>query len=291
MKFKYPLKEYLKLAAPPILFIIIKKILNSNKSKSSVEKRPGTGIIKLTDELFILGNSPTINDLDVAVLLGKDVFVCNDFYKHSSFQYIKENCNVTYFAMDSLKSWENTFPIARKIDLDTVITKYYSEVFSEDYFTFVPIDLHEYLKINNFFPKCKIESYSFNEMNDYFKTKVILKSIDLINLDLALDVRHTPNAMLQFGILNEYAIINLHGLQHSYVKDRFDSVKVVQHFYEETEETYQNMEHRDLTELFLDSHLTFNIYRELNKLAKLLNVKIYDYTIDGCLDMFEKRST
>ena len=82
--------------------------------------------------------------------------------------------------------------------------------------------------------------------------------------------------------LNEYAIINLHGLQHSYVKDRFDSVKVVQHFYEETEETYQNMEHRDLTELFLDSHLTFNIYRELTKLAKLLNVKIC-YTLSKLL--------
>jgi hypothetical protein len=291
LKFNYQFKDYLKLIIPEIIFIILNKIqyLFKAKSNNSFRNLPAREIIKLNNELFILGNSPTINELDVSILLDKDVFLCNDFHKYSKFDYIKENCNVTYFAMDSLKSLQNDIIYHKNLDLKKFILDYYSQIFSEDYITYVPFDLYEYVQINGFFPNCKIEYYEFNNIKNYFKTKLFSNSVDTINLDLALDIRHTPNAMLQYGLLKEYAIINLHGLQHSYVKDRFDSIKVVQHFYQETEETFQNMEHRDLTELFLDSYLTFNVYKELNKLAKLLNVKIYDYTIDGCLDMFEKR--
>ncbi len=290
MKFKYQFKNYLKLIIPEIIFIILNKIqyLFKAKSNNSFGNLLGRELIKLNNELFILGNSPTINELDVSILLDKDVFLCNDFYKHSKFNYIKENCNVTYFAMDSLKSLQNDIIYHKNLDLNFFLLDYYSKIFSEEYITYVPFDVYEYVKTNGLFPKCKIEFYDFNNLKNYFKDKILMKSPNNINLDLALTIRHTPNVMLQYGILKEYIKINLFGLQHSYVKDRFDSITFVPHFYNETEETMQKMEHRDLTELFLDSHLTFKVYKELNNLAKILNIKIVDFTIDGCLDMFEK---
>jgi hypothetical protein len=291
VKLKYNYRDYLKLVIPRIVFIILDKIqyLLKDKSNNDFGNLPGKGIIKLNDELFILGNSPSINELDVSVLFGRDVFLCNDFHKHPKFNYIKENCNVTYFALDSLKSLQNGIIYHKKLDEKKFIMDYYGYIFSENYITVIPIDLYEYLNNNKLFTNCKIEYYEFNSLKNYFKSKLCLQYANIVNLHLALSVRQTPNGMLQYGLLKDYAIINLYGLQHSYVKDRFDSLSRVFHFYIETKEEFQNMEHRDLTELFLDSHLTFKVYKELNKLAKLLNINIYDYTIDGCLDMFEKR--
>jgi hypothetical protein len=269
------------LFCPPLIVIIIKKVLSLK-----VQMKPGrVNINKESNkgELIILGNSPSLKFLDTSFLVNKNIFVCNDFFRHPEFSRLLERNQVTYFAMDSFNSWQKSF--TNREELEKRLYNYHRQIFSTEYTTVIQQDLFDYFSKRKLFVNCRIQPLNLKEISTFLKFQLKEKNI---NLEIALNVRHTPQAMIIQGILGRFENIKLFGLQHSYVRDRFNQISQVNHFYEEQPENIQQMAHRDLTELFLDSHTTFKVYKELNLVAQFFNIEIIDCTVDGCLDMFKK---
>jgi hypothetical protein len=144
------------------------------------------------------------------------------------------------------------------------------------------------------YPDCKFLCFDQRNIKAKIEELFLEKKLE-INEEYIRDgcqIRHTPHLMIQVALLLGYTRIYLFGLDHSYVRDRFNNINYQPHFYDEFDEIIEktgDMTQRSLTELFLDSHLTFKVYRAQNQIANSLGVKIYDCTADGCLDMFEKR--
>jgi hypothetical protein len=245
-------------------------------------------VIKISDDLIILGTSPSLNSIDINILknTGCDIFVCNGIFKMKSFEFLLSQTGVTYFFGANLKTISE-IANDRNMVLDEYILDYFSGL---EFFNGNKIFNNSI--VNYFFQKSFFKNnnfaFSFDKYGKLLNRLLSSKNKD-VDLGLCLNMRHTPHLMLLMGIILGYKNIKLFGLEHSYVRDRFNGINIVNHSYHEESSNKQKMEYRDLTELFLDSHLTFKVYKELNKLSKLLNVNIYDYSIDGCLDMFEKR--
>ena len=276
------LLETFRLFCPPIIIIIFNKIKKGKIGKEALNSKFDLSI-KRKEELILLGNSPSLSILDLSAFVNQHIYFCNDFFRHPEFSKVLDKNNVTYFAMDSYNSWQRNFP--NRHELESEIYKYYSQIFSTKYLTIIPQDLFDYFEKNQLFVDCRIQALNLNDISRLFKSK--LKETT-ITTEVALNVRHTPQAMIIQGIISGFKSIKMFGLQHSYVRDRFNCIGQVNHFYEEDSGCMQQMMHRDLTELFLDSHLTFKVYKELNLAARFFDVEIVDCTADGCLDMFKK---
>jgi hypothetical protein len=244
---------------------------------------------KNSQNLVILGTSPSLNEFDINILKNSDcdIFICNGIFRMEKFKFLIKKPGVTYFFGANLKTIAE-IAVNENKKIDEYILNYFSglELFSGK-------KIFSHSLVNYFYKKSFFinnnYSFSFQKYENIIKKTLLSNEKIDVDLELCLNMRHTPQLMILIGIILGYKNIELYGLQHSYVKDRFEGIESVLHSYSEENSISQNMAHRDLTELFLDSHLTFKVYKELNKLAKILNVNIYDYTIDGCLDMFEKR--
>jgi hypothetical protein len=58
---------------------------------------------KQNQKLILLANGYTLDiNIDLKIVNDKDVFVCNEFFRHSCFNEIVENNNVLFFAMEGL---------------------------------------------------------------------------------------------------------------------------------------------------------------------------------------------
>lgn len=260
--------------------------LNSNKDLIFFFEK----FYRRDDSVHIIGNGPSLRKTDFSKFINGDLFVCNEFHRHDIFPTVKKNIRL-YFQMDDMASLKYLCNLSGS-SLDIFIDKYYNDLFSIEYTTIINNDLHD------FFAKKNINKDLIKPMpTNFFKTKLKTKIYDIsgLNVEIAFQIRHTPHAMIQMAIMLGYKKIYLHGLDHSYVKDRFEGLYYQPHFYEEVNETIKkadkiDMESRDLTSLFLDSYKTFLVYKEIGNLANLLGAKIYDCTVNGCLDMFEKKS-
>jgi hypothetical protein len=284
---------FFKLLIPPI-FLFIYNALSKKKKKNDLEAIDDSYLFSSCMKsgqnkvLHILGNSPTLSQLNINFIEGNDIFVCNHFYKFKEFEKIKTISNVYYFGFEPLKTFKKIAELDGT-DLDVVMSNYFSCFLSEDYYSILPKEVFLYLKNNKKYSKYKILCYSVDAAKKLLTAKLFNKNIDKELIDNILKILQTPHGMLQIALLLGYNEIFLHGLQHSYVRDKLNQINYERHFYEEEEGKKTSFAHLDLAELFYDSFLTFTVYKNLAKLANLLEVKVYDCTKDGDLDMFEKK--
>jgi hypothetical protein len=280
------IKRIIRNITPPLIITTFKTI--KRKTQKSYSKKVNLDIAGFQSfedtEVYILGNSPSLSQVNVEDFFGKTIFVCNHFYKHPKFNQLKEKCKIMYFAQDPIQSHIN-ISTARNLELIEVVCSYFDNFLSESYETIVEKSVYDYFKLNDLYSDCKISFFNYNAIFQYFDGKL---NSDNLNLEKAIKIRHTPNAMITYALIYGFRKIYLHGLQHSYIKDKVERLKLVPHFYEESKVESESMENVDFTQLFLDEYLTFSVYKEQSKLAKQLNVSIYDFTIDGMLDMFNK---
>jgi len=203
---------------------------------------------------------------------------------------VSEKFNLVYFVGDRMQTF---LDYAKKYfnSVEEAICEYFQHKLSTKYSLCCHVSFGEILQKE--FGEKRVSFWEIEELkerimmiNQVLKLKI---SEEIIND--AVNIRHTPNLMMLMGLALRYREIGLVGLEHSYVRDRFAGIFEQTHFYNNSvdfEKEEYDMQHRDLTELFLDSHLTFKLYRSQAELGRLLGVKIIDYTENGCLDMFEK---
>jgi len=243
-------------------------------------------------KIYIFGNGPSLNMVNFARLKrGLDMFVCNEFNQHKEFYKILIENKLTYFMGDNLKSFIN-YNEELVGDIERMFELFIKGRTSNKYNTVMFFDIANEVKKR--YPESQILGFNMSTIKEQIKKEFVRKglSIDEKLIDEANNVRHTPHLMILVALAMGYEEIFLFGLDHSYVRDRFEGLLTQPHFYEVFDKTIEeigDMSSRDLTELFLDSHLTFKLYKSQNELAKLLGVRIIDFTENGCLDMFEKR--
>jgi hypothetical protein len=248
-------------------------------------------INKNKNKIYIIGTGPSLKKVDLLFLKRADMFVCNEFNQHKKFIYLARNNNLTYFIGDNFKSFKD---INDKFvgNWDSTIELFFRGRVSKNYTSVISLDIADQVKKK--YQEAKVLGFNTSVIKEQIKKEFVKKglSIDEKLIDEANNIRHTPHLMILVALAMGYKEIFLLGLDHSYVRDRFEGLLTQPHFYEEfdkTNEATRDMSSRDLTELFLDSHLTFKLYKSQNELARLLGVRIIDFTENGCLDMFEKR--
>jgi hypothetical protein len=289
------IKKLLYYITPPILFNKLNVLLKSSL-KENVPNH-AEDLVKLhtiisdlrSDEIYILGNAPSLQDQDLTKLYGKTIFLCNLFYKHELFENLKNNAKVVYFAMEPIETFvKNAFTL--KIDLNTYILNHLTQFLSPIYYSIVSKSVYKYINENRLFTDCKIDYYD-DEIISIYIEKYLLKELGLIkefNVKVATKIRHTPNAMITYSILSRTPRIILLGLQHDYILQKLKNYSDVPHFYEGDINYVEPINKWELTDLFLNEHITFDVYREQSKLARLCDVHVMDATRNGMLDMFEK---
>jgi hypothetical protein len=245
-------------------------------------------IQRKSDVLYIFGNGPSLKQFSFDDFIGNDLFVCNEFKQHLKFEEIAQNNNLIYFHGDNKRSFKDYAQDGFSDDFNNALRFFFENKFSFDYFTVVSHDIYSDLK--KIFPGTLLVKFDLNIIKKYFLRILGRKYEEIINK--AVDIRHTPNLMLLYGIGLGYKKIYLNGMDHSYVRDKLNNIQVQTHFFDEINEYISaaySIAHRDLSSLFLDSHKTFELYKNQKDFAKIAGVKIIDLTINGCLDMFEKK--
>jgi hypothetical protein len=289
------LKKALYYITPPILFNKLNILLKSTftvkvKDYSANIAKLHTIVSELnSDEIYILGNAPSLNSQDLTRLYGKSIFLCNLFYKHELFEDLKKNAKVMYFDMEPIEFFvKNAFTL--KIDFNSYILNHLTHFLSPIYYSILSKSVYKYIKENCLFTDCKIEYYD-DEISSIYIEKYLLKELKVFkefNLKVATKIRHTPNVMLTYSILSRTPRIILLGLQHDYILQKLKNYSDVPHFYEQDINYIEPINKVEMTDLFLQEHLTFEVYREQGKLARLCGANILDATRNGMLDMFEK---
>ncbi len=287
-KIIYLIKRIIRNITPPLIITTFKTL--KRKTQKAYSKKVNLDLIDFQNfddtEVYILGNSPSLSQVNVEDFYGKTIFVCNYFYKHPKFNQLKEKCKIIYFTQDPIQIHTNIAK-ERNLELKEAVLSYFDNFLSESYETIVDKSVYDYFKLNDLYSECKISFFNHNAIFQYFEQKLNSENLDL---DKAIKIRHTPNAMITYAFLYGFKTIYLHGLQHSYIRDKIERKLLVPHFYKELKKESETMENIDFTKLFLDEYLTFSVYKEQSKLAKQLNVHIYDCTVDGMLDMFDKKT-
>lgn len=266
------------------LYKLKKRLLQPSKTKATNAKNHE--FVKIVGELFlnrskyaaVLGNGTSINEIDLTLFKNTDLFVSNYFFKHPDYE--KLNIKL-YFILDPFRpqmsaeeysEWYNTFfsgafrnkSLSRCIIHHTVY----------DFLRANTNLISKYPKVIPYLPSV----YSYDDF---------LQNDDLLDKYLP-DVRHTPMLPLVLAIQQGYSQIFISGLDHDFIKKRFEGIETVAHFYKEEKSQMQHL-HRPLSEEFYLSAVTFNHYEKILALAKLNDTTIINLAKKSCLDMFEKR--
>jgi hypothetical protein len=270
-----------------------RKVRNFLETWGIKEKTINFDFKKQNQELILLANGYTLDiNIDLKIVKDKDVFVCNEFFRHSCFNDIVENNNVLFFALDSADSYQRVVPRRQGLSVREAYEKYLFPILNSKTNLVIPKSVIPFLLKE--FPHsglCSSEMfiYECRKLNKLSSHKIIEQGIG-----------HTPQFMLLAGIILGYKKIHLHGLEHNYVKDILNKdPKCGTHFYGESyrevlelndgkglpREAYRVT----LSKLFEGNAKTFKGYEQLADLAKELGVEVIDHS-NGSLFMFQDYS-
>ena len=265
------------------------------KLKDVIYKRAIDSLNKYYDftpknaELLLLANGYTLDTtIELNGIKNKDIFVCNEFFKHPHYnEIIKEN-NVLHFALDGSKSFEKKIPEKRNITPAEAYELHIDPIIRNKVNITMPYSILNYAF--NKYPDAKIYPY------EKFLNELKLNK----NYSGNIDTYQTPQGMLLAGILMGYKKIHLHGLEHNYIKDILNKdSKCGTHFYGEPYR--QVLELNDgkglpreaykvtLSKLFESNAKVFRAYEQLADLAQELGIEIIDHS-GGSLFMFQDYS-
>jgi hypothetical protein len=248
-------------------------------------------INKKKDTLYIFGNGYSIASLDLGDFKGEDCFVCNEFFRMNGFsQFVQQN-NVSYFVLDGMNSFLREAQ-KRGITLNEILAKFIDPIISDNYPIIVQNNMVDYISKSKSKDSIGVVG---SDMVSIMKNRYSIAEIAPNIIKKAFSIRHTPHAMIAVALILGYKTILLYGVDHTYVRDILNkSVMAGKHFYLETQMEVLNSNlvfdrHQaniKLSNLFLDSAKTFEIYEAQKIIADSLNIQVIDKT-NGSLFCFQ----
>jgi hypothetical protein len=263
----------------------LKKITNKEfiKLEQSVSKGYQNPMLSKNKELnnsvcdnktcFILACGPSINEMDLSRLNGKDCISVSNFFVHPIFNELKPKFHV--FA-----------PIHEPITDEQFINwlKDYElkSLFNQK--VFCHIDFYSKIKNNKILTNKEVVFYGVNNSNIN----------DFNNFSLTDDFptyQTVVHLAIYIAISLGYKEINLLGVDHSWL---FNFGKTV-HFYSEEQSAlftsnYNEHELTDLEDQFKNHQRLWYIYKLIKNYCSNNNIKIFNCTPNSFLDVFEKKN-
>jgi hypothetical protein len=257
---EYPMWEY-----PSLI-----NVLPNNKQKEILEKNLKFKDIHKGERVFILCTGPSIAQMDLKKLANERVIATSRFYLHKDCELIAPE----YYCIPR-------FEPEVKNTVDVEMLKAIGENFpkSELFFHYEQKELIDKLGVyNNHFVNYVNYTYLPNyENGDIDLTKLILgpQSVSIMALQIAI----------YMGFDEIYLI----GTEHDTL-----STKEYKHFYDEKDDSISKVLKTADDFTFGYSNLLWCLnnlweqYKVIKKMAERKNIKIYNATIGGCLDIFER---
>jgi hypothetical protein len=256
---------------------IVKKNVIIEKSSHNLNMNP---ILESNHELnnsvlenkicYILACGPSINDMDLSKLIGKDCISVSNFFVHPLYQQIQPKYHV--FA-------PHHEPITEKQYLEWIKEQNNTTNFNQQLF------LHE--KYINFL---KDEKSTIHKSNFFYKTSNILaedyKGISIY--EKLPDYQTVVHLAIYIAISKGYKEIYLIGIDHNWLFNFGKSI----HFYEEDKSLlsrtgYNEYHNIDLEAEFKSHAKLWEFYKSIKRYTIANNIKIYNSTPNSFLDVFE----
>ncbi len=231
----------------------------------------------LNKRVFILGNGPSLNDIDVSKLKDEYTISVNSFTKTNLFSLIKPKFHVL---VDSTR-FDDNYPVFKESLID--ITKASARpicifpVIKKDYIE--KNDLDKLLDIIYVYPTADL-----TKINSIDFTKRIPPYQNVVNVALYLAI--------YLGFTEIYLVgTDMTGFIKTFDKD--DSISYGEHFYEgnyTAEKKVMDDLHNGRTNegLLLAYAKVFKIFRYTNEFARMNGIKIYNASGKGALDVFPR---
>jgi len=220
----------------------------------------------LKKRCFIIGNGPSLNELNLDLIKDEIIFCCNAFYKIKNKNI---SPNVYCIGDRSLKHVSYIEKILLKSNSDIYII--YNGLLNI---------LNKKKKIRKLINSKEI--YGFQTLTNNFENDI--KDIDFSSYIPAF--RHTPIMAIMASIYMGCNQIILVGMDNSYMRDYFFENKKISHFYPEKKK--ESLKKVNVIKLCQETLLTFYNFSQIKKYCEKKKIKILDATKNGYLDIFKK---
>ena len=218
---------------------------------------------------YIIGNAPSVNNHDLKLLNNEYSFVVNSFFAHKYFYEINPNFYV--FADPDL--WNFNDP-----EIEVWWNQLIEKSLNKDIVFFLP------LQFKNTFVSKKLENEKvhFLDLSLQFKSKIAQQ------FDMKYPVNGVQNVLIlciQIAIYLGFTEIYLLGADHDWLSHFGNEQR---HFYTSEENEVQNVGSQGYPyNWWLNAVNTmFQQYKVLNEIAVSKNIKIYNASESGVLDIY-----
>lgn len=210
---------------------------------------------------FIIGNGPSIKNQDLTLLRDEYTFVTNNFILHE----LVSEINPSFYCIVDPNMYTGRFPIERLNQMNNILpnTTYFFRYRAK-----------KYVERNKLFKKAKVH---------YIKNDAYLNELFNINMKLNWCIPGTVNVIhtcIIIAIYMGFTNIYLLGCDSTLFIPKPD------HFYDRTNEEEELNESLD-QKLFYSSYM-FRSYRILKGYCNKKNIKIYNATEGGILEVFPR---
>jgi len=231
-----------------------KKYINNNRRFKNIATEK---------KLLLIGNGPSLNNIDLSKLDYMDKYVCNDFYVHKDFN----DLNVKYyFNMDPREVW-----------VENIVKHVSVERLNEINF-FLPLSHYEL--ISRLGDRLKNKNYLLQGGSDYYRYKHYLELHKPI-----LNVMNILQALLLTANYMGYRDVFLAGFDFSFLA--YKAKNEIEHFHGGDSRAFQPIEETGAYKRMTGS--VNKIFTALEYLKICTNMNVYNLSYeDSFLDIYDK---
>ena len=227
------------------------------------------------ERLFLLGNAPSIKEMDLKPLKNEHTMVVSNFYFHPDYDYI----NPEYYCFPQ-------FTYTQLITKDK-LTNWINEVFKNTNNPQFFFNISDILTINNCIgvndKKIQYVDMDTRIKSEYFEDIDLTKKI--------MGVRSVPIMCIQIAIYMGFSEIYLLGIGHNNIID-----KKYEYFFDSNKKVLNNLEDglkndidtRPFKTVLPAACCLWDQYKCLKAIAEKNNIKIYNADKTSLLDVFER---
>lgn len=262
MTSKNKIKKYL----PPILIQKITKIRIYYRSltyRKIIKNNKNLKNKHINEDIYIVGNGPSLKEYDFAKITDKSLFVCNDFYLHPEVNSL----DIKYYInMDVRGDWFNNI----KLHIDNKRLDRIKFIFSADRYDDVIKEFSDYMDnvyfISNF-------GQIYDDYNSY--------------LDISKTTLHIINVLQGYLISANYmGFSNAYLIGFDFNVLAFKTKAKVTHFYDFSDNVSHTPSRKE-NEYSRVAFSTFLLFNALFILNNKININAYNCLSESFLDMFE----
>lgn len=236
------------------------KILNENRVlKNSFQNK----------KCYILGNAPSINNHDLKLLKNESTFVVNTFFAHKDFNEINPN----FYVFADPDFWNFNDP-----ELEAWWRQFFKKVLNLGIVFFLP------LQLKNTYVAAELanEKVYFVDFSEHFSNK------SAKNFDISYSINGVQNVLIlciQIAIYMGFTEIYLLGADHDWLSNYGNEQR---HFYTSDDNEVKDCGAQGYPyNWWLNAVNTmFQQYKVINEIALNSNVKIYNASESGVLDIY-----